>query len=281
MADVLADHDGLVAFGEGLMNHSTWQYGFWTRTAFLPVRDLVGCMVNLGDKGGAVYEGVTVAAIEGGCLVLENGRMGWPWQPGRPVEPVTRLLLPITEVARGFTRPTVDVEAIRALLMAKVDRHHRYSAVHHHVAGTGAEYGQIVSLTNHLKDHPADAHDTAARWARDGRTEGSTAGCVQRADLVDAMLAVYEGIDHEGPAHVIQALEVYARMLRGGNAYADGEIVEYTSFGPHGYSIGQVVRYAGDTEQDDLADLLVYIRTKSGGAPFPVRETQLRHRTPR
>ncbi len=76
-------------------------------------------------------------------------------------------------------------------------------------------------------------------------------------------------------------LEVYARMLRGGNAYADGEIIEYTSFGPDGYSTGQVVRYADDTGQDNLANLLVYIRAKSGGAPFPVRESQLRHKTPR
>ena len=55
-------------------------------------------------------------------------------------------------------------------------------------------------------------------------------------------------------------------------AYRDGEVIEYTSFAPGEYSIGQVVRY------DDEADPLVYIRTKAGGVPFPVRQSQLRAR---
>jgi len=62
--------------------------------------------------------------------------------------------------------------------------------------------------------------------------------------------------------------------------YADGQIIEYTSFGLSGYSVGQVVRYADETEQDNAADLLVYIRARSGGTPFPVRESQLRGRMP-
>jgi hypothetical protein len=96
-------------------------------------------------------------------------------------------------------------------------------------------------------------------------------------------------------------------------AYAPGEIIRYTSFDPSGYSIGQVVRYApdgeqtricpncseltlpGDGQEDSLGrcqrcqayvrfpalDPLVYIRTRSGGRPFQVRESQLRrHRGP-
>lgn len=62
--------------------------------------------------------------------------------------------------------------------------------------------------------------------------------------------------------------------------YADGQIIEYTSFDPSGYTAGQVVRYADETEQDNAADLLVYIRARSGGRPFPVRESQLRARQP-
>lgn len=62
--------------------------------------------------------------------------------------------------------------------------------------------------------------------------------------------------------------------------YTDGQIIEYTSFEQSRYSVGQVVRYADDTEQDNTADLLVYIRARSGDRPFPVRESQLRAREP-
>ncbi|HSR83480.1 MAG TPA: hypothetical protein VLM11_04795 [Streptosporangiaceae bacterium] len=66
--------------------------------------------------------------------------------------------------------------------------------------------------------------------------------------------------------------ETFGRRLR----YADGQVIEYTSFDPSGYSVGQVVRYAG--EQDNPADQRVYIRARSGGDPFAVRESQLRIR---
>ncbi|MEU6719754.1 hypothetical protein ABZ897_50580 [Nonomuraea sp. NPDC046802] len=61
-----------------------------------------------------------------------------------------------------------------------------------------------------------------------------------------------------------------------GRRYAEGQIIEYTSFAMGGYSVGQVVRYADQAEQDEPADLRVYIRTRSGGRPFWVREGQLR-----
>jgi hypothetical protein len=60
--------------------------------------------------------------------------------------------------------------------------------------------------------------------------------------------------------------------------YADGQIIEYTSFAKGGYSVCQVVRYAAPYEQDHPANLLVYIRTRSGDKPFRVRESQLRVR---
>ncbi|MEV4078725.1 hypothetical protein AB0J43_00335 [Nonomuraea fuscirosea] len=58
--------------------------------------------------------------------------------------------------------------------------------------------------------------------------------------------------------------------------YAEGQIIEYTSFAMGGYSVGQVVRYADQAEQNKPADPQVYIRTRSGGRPFSVRESQLR-----
>lgn len=92
-------------------------------------------------------------------------------------------------------------------------------------------------------------------------------------------------------------------------AYTAGEIIEYTgSTAEPGYSVGKVVRYAPAAEQTrtcpncgQLAvpgggdeghlrgcprclafcrfpplDPLVYICARSGGKPFPVRESQLR-----
>jgi hypothetical protein len=58
--------------------------------------------------------------------------------------------------------------------------------------------------------------------------------------------------------------------------YASGPVIEYTSHAANGYSVCQVVRYAPPDEQDNPADPLVYIRTRVGEKPFPVRESQLR-----
>lgn len=92
--------------------------------------------------------------------------------------------------------------------------------------------------------------------------------------------------------------------------YTDGQVIEYTSFDPSGWTVAQVVRYAPDDEQtrpcpncgrqvipgpandagisecpECLAyfrfpplNPLVYVRTRSGGKPFTVRESQLRLR---
>jgi hypothetical protein len=58
--------------------------------------------------------------------------------------------------------------------------------------------------------------------------------------------------------------------------YRDGELIEYTSFSKSGWSIGRVVRYADGHEQPPL----VYIRARSGGKPFQVRENQIRKAGP-
>ena len=65
-----------------------------------------------------------------------------------------------------------------------------------------------------------------------------------------------------------------------GRAYGVGDHVEYTSFAPGGWSTAEVVRYAPQVEQDIPGDLLLYVRTDGTprGAPFPVRESQLRPR---
>lgn len=66
--------------------------------------------------------------------------------------------------------------------------------------------------------------------------------------------------------------------------YVEGQIIEYTSFAPSGYSTGQVTGYAAGDDQQRLClihgyepdDPFVYIRARSGSKPFPVRESQLR-----
>lgn len=58
--------------------------------------------------------------------------------------------------------------------------------------------------------------------------------------------------------------------------YAGGQVIEYARSAGDGYPVCQVVRYGTLGEQDDPADPLVYIRTRTGEKPFPVRESRLR-----
>jgi hypothetical protein len=89
--------------------------------------------------------------------------------------------------------------------------------------------------------------------------------------LVDGEVEVFSLGEANQRAHAIGG-----RYLPITRTYRDGQVIEYTSFDPSGYSVGQVVKYADDADQDNPADLLVLIRTRVGGRPFPVRESQLR-----
>ncbi len=116
-------------------------------------------------------------------------------------------------------------------------------------------------------------------------------------------------VEQRGKRGAIYQLTDEGRRIAA-SAYAPGEIIDYTSFDPCGSSIGQVVRYAPDSEQTRMCpncseltrpgegqdgslrrcprceacvrfpalDPLVYIRARSGGRPFQVRESQLRCR---
>lgn len=70
----------------------------------VPVSSLVGQVVNIGDKDGGVYEGVTVTAFDEarGYLTLEGGVHGSCFRPdeARPLEHL--LSLHVHDVARGF-----------------------------------------------------------------------------------------------------------------------------------------------------------------------------------
>lgn len=72
--------------------------------AVVSVSSLVGRTLNVGDKDGGVYEGVTLTAFDerGGILTLEGGISGSSFRPeeARPLETPERLWA--HDVARGY-----------------------------------------------------------------------------------------------------------------------------------------------------------------------------------
>lgn len=77
------------------------------------VSSLVGKTVNIGDKDGGVYEGVTVTAFDErtGHLTLEGGVMGSAYRPeeARPLERPERLWA--YDVARGYVHSGCELQA--------------------------------------------------------------------------------------------------------------------------------------------------------------------------
>jgi hypothetical protein len=78
--------------------------------AVVPVSSLVGEVLNVGDKNGGVYEGVTLTAFDEhtGYLTLEGGITGSAYRPeeSRPLERPERLWA--HDVARGYVRRQED-----------------------------------------------------------------------------------------------------------------------------------------------------------------------------
>lgn len=61
--------------------------------------------------------------------------------------------------------------------------------------------------------------------------------------------------------------------------YPVGQVIEYMSFNQEtGYSVGQVMGLAPPEQQAHAANPLYMVRNRSGGQPFPMRESQLRTR---
>jgi hypothetical protein len=104
------------------------------------------------------------------------------------------------------------------------------------------------------------------------------AGLAEFRDVTEPVAVVLRdngSVDVYGYVAVVDQRSGFREEVPSGR-YADGQVIEYTSFELSGYSVGQVVRYADESEQDNVADLLVYIRARSGARPFPVRESQIR-----
>jgi len=70
----------------------------------VPVSALVGQKVNIGDKDGGVYEGVTVTGFEpaAGVLILEGGLSGSCFRPEEAAPLPAGSRLSVHDVARGF-----------------------------------------------------------------------------------------------------------------------------------------------------------------------------------
>lgn len=150
------------------------------------------------------------------------------------------------------------------------------------------------------------AHDNGKDWA--GLTNVAIPAGLSLDDTAAALAkAVQLGyVEQRGERGAIYQLTGEGRRIAV-SAYAPGEVIRYTSLDPSGSSTGQVVRYAPDSEQTRICpdctelvlpgegqedslrrcprchacvrfpalDPLVYIRTRSGGTPFQVRESQL------
>lgn len=93
------------------LGHST-RYGGWfmdQRTGedewtMVPVSSLVGRKVNIADKDGGVWEGVTVTQFDErtGCLTLEGGVTGPGYRPEEARPMVGPASVAVHDVARGF-----------------------------------------------------------------------------------------------------------------------------------------------------------------------------------
>jgi hypothetical protein len=86
--------------GDWIMDQRTGEEDWAMRL----VSSLVGQVVNIGDKDGGVYEGVTVTAFDErrGYLTLEGGACGSWLRPedARPLE--GQVSLHVHDVARGY-----------------------------------------------------------------------------------------------------------------------------------------------------------------------------------
>jgi hypothetical protein len=88
-----------------MMLGGTWMYA--SAGSDHPLAGLVGKVVNIGDKDGGVYEGVTVAAVDErtGYLTVRGGSFGILFRDSEaaPFEG-DRLIAPY-DIARGIIRP--------------------------------------------------------------------------------------------------------------------------------------------------------------------------------
>lgn len=100
--------DDRVRFWQGGWSRIKHEDGFYRDgdPGWLPARELVGKMVNLGTKDGLVYEKVIVGGVTpDGVLALRPGFgfVGWPYQPERePKDVEPGECVPVTEIARGY-----------------------------------------------------------------------------------------------------------------------------------------------------------------------------------
>jgi hypothetical protein len=89
------------------VSHWDGRWRFSTTEDNPPLATLVGCTVNIGDKDGGVYEGVTVTAVDErtGQVTVTGGGFGVRFRDdeARPFEGTRTIAA--HDIARGFIRP--------------------------------------------------------------------------------------------------------------------------------------------------------------------------------
>jgi hypothetical protein len=90
-------------FWRGGSNPRTREWEFRSDDGYIPADDLVGKVVNIGTKDGAVFDSVTVAGFdhETGRFTLTGGRIGSPYSDAEPT-PVESARLWVYDIARGY-----------------------------------------------------------------------------------------------------------------------------------------------------------------------------------
>lgn len=97
------EDDGRIYFDAVEFSRLKHGYVGWTRDGhILPLSELEGKTVNIGDKNGGVYEGVTVAGFDGRMLMVEGGGYGTIFG-SRKAEPFEgRRGIYAHDIARGY-----------------------------------------------------------------------------------------------------------------------------------------------------------------------------------
>lgn len=106
----MSDTDGRIRFNHPGYSNLRSAWIAWTTDlpeGFIYLATLVLRKVNIGDKDGGIWEGVTVTALDErtGVLTVEGGTYGVALRDteGRPVEGQVRIAS--HDIARGFVHP--------------------------------------------------------------------------------------------------------------------------------------------------------------------------------
>ena len=139
----------------------------------------------------------------------------WPPDQARPTR---RSVAPLPEEERNQWGPAAARRWFELRdRVAGCEPRYRLASAIGDVAGFGSkDYSALTNLVNLLKAHPEDAKPTAV-WQR---AEFSEESVTRSAAMVRRVLAALNGIEHEAPAELLDALAAYPPRLRGAGSRA-------------------------------------------------------------